>query len=74
MDHSQPGLGTKKTGFVRAKFGPFLCGNCIHFKNLGQGSGICLHEDVRSDPEVPKVNGEVPVVVADCCDEFRSER
>jgi hypothetical protein len=64
------GVGTKKTGYAGAEYGPFRCSHCVWFKI---DKSTCGHPEVIADPEVPKTqDGKLAVVQAGgCCNEFR---
>ena len=57
------GIGSTATGYAPPNFGPFMCGNCIHFKTPTS----CDHPDVIKDPKVKGVVNE-----KGCCNYFRN--
>ena len=67
MANNSP-MGTVATGYVKARLGPFKCGNCLHYE-----TGYCNHPKVDADPEVKKEKGRAEVAAGDCCNFFRSE-
>jgi hypothetical protein len=61
---TEPGDGSKQSGYAGPQFAPFSCSNCTHF----DGQGSCDHPQVQSDPEV---NGQVES--EGCCNFFKSK-
>lgn len=53
-------FGTRVSGFVHGKVGPFECGTCLHFDG-----DACNHPTVMADPEVKKNDHGDAIVDAD---------
>lgn len=60
--------GTPKTGYMLAKFGPFMCRCCKHYVTKPNGSG-CDGSEVIAELGKGK-SGLAPVAPDDCCNEF----
>jgi hypothetical protein len=65
-----PSSGTKATGTVKAKLGPFMCSNCKKW-----AEGVCYDPEIAKDPENKAdlmANGHVKREAGDCSNEFLS--
>lgn len=76
-EHFQP-IGTEESGYATPDQGPFMCGNCVHYKPVNGTHGTCDHPEVIEDAEagdIPKgrEDGMAAATVAyeGCCDFFR---
>lgn len=60
-------FGTALTGFTEGFYGPFQCGHCTAFADLGENS-ICRMPEVQDDSAVPEDEyGNKVVDGDDCC-------
>jgi hypothetical protein len=63
-------FGTALTGFTNGVFGPFECGHCMFFDQVGDFS-ICHNSEIAEDPDVPTDEyGNKLVEFQDCCNEY----
>lgn len=61
-------IGTKATGYVEAKYGPFDCQRCYYFVDSISG---CSHPEVMADKQMTKRHGTIPIVEPKgCCNEW----
>lgn len=65
-DDDEP-IGTSGAGYAGPEDGPFHCGHCIHFKEVGDKDGRCNHPKVNRDSKVPKKDGQSVVDENGCC-------
>lgn len=75
-DDNQP-IGTPSAGYAGAEDGPFMCGHCIHFKEVGEGGkeGRCNHPKVIKDSQMKKdKDGKAIVEEGSCCTYFRNDQ
>jgi hypothetical protein len=69
LHHHNAPMGTRASGFVEGKLGPFKCGNCLHFAD-----DSCNHPLLMADKEVEKNDhGDAVVDAKDCCNYFRTK-
>jgi hypothetical protein len=75
MSDYQP-IGTPEAHYAPARYGPFECRNCVHFKSgTNSSEGTCNHPDVQADGRrgYIKTNAKgLPIVEAlGCCNYFK---
>lgn len=69
-DENAP-IGTKKAGYASPDDGPFMCGHCIHYKEVDGKEGRCNHPKVVADPEMEKDDNDKAIVMeGGCCNMF----